>query len=38
MTDALSDDTREKLLGVSVATLATALSKRGLRVQGVHPV
>lgn len=33
--------TREKLLTVSVATIATALFKRGLRnqvVQGVHPV
>ncbi|WBU56079.1 ribonuclease activity regulator RraA [Paracoccus sediminicola] len=33
--------TREKLMGVSVATLATALYKRGLRnqvIQGVHPV
>lgn len=32
---------REKLMGVSVATLATALFKRGLRnqvIQGVHPV
>lgn len=34
-------ETREKLMGVSVATLATALYKRGLRhqvIQGVHPV
>ena len=34
-------DTREKLMAVSVATLATALYKRGLRnqvVQGVGPV
>ena len=33
--------TREKLMGVSVATLSTALFKRGLRnqtIQGVHPV
>ncbi|MDY8108146.1 ribonuclease activity regulator RraA [Fulvimarina sp. 2208YS6-2-32] len=33
--------TRNKLMGVSVATLATALYKRGLRsqvIQGVHPV
>ncbi|QDZ11270.1 ribonuclease activity regulator RraA [Devosia ginsengisoli] len=32
---------REKLAGVSVATLATALFKRGLRnqvIQGVHPI
>ena len=32
MTDTLSGDTRKKLLGVSVASLATALFKRGLRV------
>jgi regulator of RNase E activity RraA len=34
-------ETRDKLMGVSVATLATALFKRGLRsqvIQGVHPV
>lgn len=32
---------REKLMGISVATLATALYKRGLRqqvIQGVHPI
>ena len=37
----MNQDTREKLMGVSVATLATALFKRGLRnqvIQGVHPV
>jgi len=37
----LSDATREKLTGVSVATLCTALFKRGLRnqtIQDVHPV
>ena len=37
----LTDATREKLRGVSVATLATALYKRGLRNQvlrDVHPV
>ena len=37
----MNTTTREKLMGVSVATLATALYKRGLRnqvVQGVHPV
>ena len=37
----LSNETREKLMGVSTATLATALFKRGLRnqmVQGVLPV
>lgn len=37
----MKDETREKLMGVSVATLATALFKRGLRnqvIQGVHPV
>ncbi|SFH49162.1 Regulator of RNase E activity RraA [Palleronia marisminoris] len=41
MTDTLSDDTRSKLEKVSVATLATALYKRGLRgqvIQGVNPV
>jgi regulator of RNase E activity RraA len=38
---ALSDETREKLKGVSVATITTALFKRGLRnqfVQDVHPL
>jgi regulator of RNase E activity RraA len=37
----MNDATREKLMGVSVATLATALFKHGLRnqvIQGVHPV
>ncbi|PZX14432.1 regulator of RNase E activity RraA [Palleronia aestuarii] len=37
----MDDRTREKLMGVSVATLATALYKRGLRnqvIQGVGPV
>ncbi|WP_299845078.1 ribonuclease activity regulator RraA [uncultured Jannaschia sp.] len=37
----MNDETREKLMGVSVATLATALYKRGLRhqvIQGVGPV
>ncbi len=37
----MTPDTREKLMNVSVATLATALYKRGLRnqvVQGVGPV
>lgn len=37
----MKNETREKLMGVSVATLATALYKRGLRhqvIQGVHPV
>lgn len=37
----MNPETREKLMGVSVATLATALFKRGLRnqvIQGVHPV
>ena len=37
----MNEATREKLMGVSVATLATALYKRGLRsqvIQGVHPV
>ena len=36
----MKEETREKLMGVSVATLATALFKRGLRnqvIQGVHP-
>jgi regulator of RNase E activity RraA len=37
----MDEKLREKLMGVSVATLATALFKRGLRnqvIQGVHPV
>lgn len=37
----MNPDTREKLMGVSVATLATALFKRGLRnqvIQDVRPV
>lgn len=37
----MNEETRDKLMGVSVATLATALYKRGLRsqvIQGVHPV
>jgi regulator of RNase E activity RraA len=37
----MDDTTRQKLGAVSVATLATALFKRGLRnqvIQGVHPV
>lgn len=37
----MNEETRQKLSGVSVATLATALYKRGLRnqvIQGVHPV
>lgn len=37
----MNEKTREKLMGVSVATLATALYKRGLRaqvIQGVQPV
>ena len=37
----MNAETRDKLMGVSVATLATALYKRGLRnqvIQGVHPV
>jgi regulator of RNase E activity RraA len=37
----MNEKTRDKLMGVSVATLATALFKRGLRnqvIQGVHPV
>ncbi|OCX67271.1 hypothetical protein BFP70_01910 [Thioclava sp. SK-1] len=37
----MKEETREKLMGVSVATLATALFKRGLRnqvIQGVHPL
>jgi regulator of RNase E activity RraA len=41
MTEALSSKTRERLMGVSTATLTTALFKRGLRnafVQDVHPL
>ncbi|MGI3169023.1 ribonuclease activity regulator RraA [Pseudooceanicola sp. C21-150M6] len=37
----MNHETRERLMGVSVATLATALFKRGLRnqvIQGVHPI
>ena len=37
----MNPETRDKLMGVSVATLATALFKRGLRnqvIQGFHPV
>ena len=37
----MNPNTREKLMTVSVATLATALYKRGLRhqvIQGVHPL
>jgi regulator of RNase E activity RraA len=37
----MNPETRDKLMGVSVATLATALFKRGLRnqvIQSVHPV
>ncbi|MCA8880035.1 MAG: ribonuclease activity regulator RraA [Rhodobacteraceae bacterium] len=37
----MNNDLRDKLMGVSVATLATALYKRGLRnqvIQDVHPV
>jgi regulator of RNase E activity RraA len=37
----MNENLREKLMGVSVATLATALFKRGLRnqvIQGVHPL
>lgn len=37
----MTPETRAKLMGVSVATLATALYRRGLRtqvIQGVHPV
>jgi regulator of RNase E activity RraA len=40
-TPTLSDATREKLMGVSVATLCTALFKRGFRnqvIQDVHPL
>jgi regulator of RNase E activity RraA len=38
MQPALSPATREKLMGVSVATLCTALFKRGLRVQMIQDV
>lgn len=41
MAENLSDETKEKLMHVSVATLATALYKRGLRnqvIQEVRPV
>ena len=41
MTQPMNETTRRKLMGVSVATLATALCRRGLRsqvIQGVHPV
>jgi regulator of RNase E activity RraA len=37
----MKQETRDKLMGISVATLATALFKRGLRgqvIQGVHPL
>lgn len=37
----MNEATREKLMGVSVATLASVLYKRGLRnqvIQGVHPL
>ncbi len=37
----MNEETREKLMGVSVATLASIMYKRGLRnqvIQGVHPV
>lgn len=37
----MNEATREKLMGVSVATLASVLFKRGLRnqvIQGVHPL
>ncbi len=37
----MKQQTRDRLMGVSVATLATALYKRGLRnqvIQGVHPI
>ena len=37
----LSDSTRQQLMGVSAATLCTALFKRGLRnqcLQDVHPL
>ena len=41
MTHRMNESTREKMMQVSVATLATALYKRGVRnqvIQGVHPV
>lgn len=42
MTDyTLSEETKQKLMGVSAATICTALFKRGLRnqfIQNVHPV
>ena len=41
MTDAMREDTREKLKGVSTATLTTVLFKRGFRntfVQGIHRI
>lgn len=41
MNSALTPETRDKLMGVSCATLCTALFKRGLRnvfLQDVHPV
>jgi hypothetical protein len=37
----MNPDTRQKLMGVSTATLCTALFKRGLRnqfIQDVHPL
>ena len=37
----MNQATRDKLMGVSVATLASVLYKRGLRnqvIQGVHPL
>ena len=37
----MNEATREKLMGVSVATLASVLYKRGLRnqvIQGIHPL
>ena len=37
----MNNETREKLMTISVATLATALYKRGLRnqvIQGVRPL
>lgn len=37
----MNESTREKLMHISVATIATALFKRGLRhqvIQGVHPI
>ncbi len=38
MTTTLSQQTREKLKGVSTATLCTALFKRGLRNQFIQDV